>query len=948
MAELQKGELPKGWESFEYLNYVWFKYSKGFNGTNTKMIKNYLNDCRKDDEISFHIQSSKLGFAYTNVKINDTDKLLNKNRNIFEYIKMPCKAFFDIENYEENKINEVINKINEYFPNANMAISGSEGIDEKKKVIKYSYHITLTNYVYTEKKTLLTLKYFCDYIGVNLGFDNCVYREGYFKAINQSKLKSNRVQSYISGPEKLSKHLITCDFDNNNITDFIPDIINQKFTMELAKNNIGILKFDLNIFKNIQPKKYLSSDIDIYDLKPLEILEYIPCYARNHKDALCHNTIFNILTWAKNSGIEYTDFFNWLSQKENTENYFNYWFSVWNSADKYTPRNTKFIIEILKCVYGPFVGTDKRFIKFKKQNSLKSTNIINDKYIKITDFNDNKYQLLFLGMGSGKTKVAIDYINENKNKSVLWITPRQTLSYNTKERLHDFIHYKEYSTAQKKHYYLNKQDKLIIQLESLHYISNKNYDIIIIDEIETLNNIWTGETMSNSKKAITWEIFKRILKNCQKCLMLDAFMTTKTIDLIKYAEENNNYDNINIISRIKQDYTRNIIEIKSHGGKLESYKLWFSNIINDIKNDKKLFIFYPYINEEIKKSYVRDSINGLKLKIMELTNLKADEIICHHSKSGNYEELKNTNEYWKKSRVVICNTSITVGVNYENDDFDNIYIYYSSSFLPRDIIQNTYRIRNLKSKNIYLVKGTGSLCKDIEIKNCDIPDLNNFIKSLAIEQQNKTYKVFKYFCNKAGYKFINDECISTQVSKEINNIINESVMPCDYNNIDDLSENKLTEKIQENHTDETDFITKLRIDKFYYTIKFKYNTENNILSQFYNGLNRKFFDTYYKIKKTETHEIPHPLLKLMLINGNKSLISDTFDKIPKDLRHYIFDYYKFDRISHDCSDNLLISRMYKGSFGIDILTIKDNKKYNLEICDEEYINMAEIIEENIN
>ena len=71
--------------------------------------------------------------------------------------------------------------------------------------------------------------------------------------------------------------------------------------------------------------------------------------------------------------------------------------------------------------------------------------------------------------------------------------------------------------------------------------------------------------------------------------------------------------------------------------------------------------------------------------------------MCYNSKVADtdLEGLKNVNESWASLDFVITNTKITVGINYELSDFHQVFISVAGFSSSRDLIQVSYRCRNL-------------------------------------------------------------------------------------------------------------------------------------------------------------------------------------------------------------------------------------------------------------
>ena len=163
--------------------------------------KHVINNCTPGNVI---IKTVFKGHAWIDVKPDQLLKLVEKNRYIQEILyTYPIKVYFDIDKHskDESLLNKVIDIVNCYFPDPDIAISGS--INDKKT----SYHITCNNYLI---KDVNDHKYLKSIVGLmkqeEESFDLEVYKKNQaFKAVNQSK-PDKRIQSLLMN-EDLKKHL---------------------------------------------------------------------------------------------------------------------------------------------------------------------------------------------------------------------------------------------------------------------------------------------------------------------------------------------------------------------------------------------------------------------------------------------------------------------------------------------------------------------------------------------------------------------------------------------------------------------------------------------------------------------------------------------------------------------------------------------------------------------
>ena len=225
--------------------------------------------------------------------------------------------------------------------------------------------------------------------------------------------------------------------------------------------------------------------------------------------------------------------------------------------------------------------------------------------------------------GTGKTTLIGSILTEYSPKSVLFISYRQSLSnslYGTFKK-HKFKNYLD------RHY---NAKRLICQLESLKNIKINaeyefsegievpSYDLVIMDEVESILNHFESPTVTD--KEYTFELLMGICNNSEKILSLDG-------DFF-----NRGYDYIN-----------------NHG----------TNIVleNTVKKDICLFLFTNnliYFEEEIDKKLLEKK----KVVIISMTSKMSEHYynkyktiyscIIHNSHTDDSikDKLKNVKEYW--------------------------------------------------------------------------------------------------------------------------------------------------------------------------------------------------------------------------------------------------------------------------------------------------------------
>jgi hypothetical protein len=185
----------------------------------------------------------------------------------------------------------------------------------------------------------------------------------------------------------------------------------------------------------------------------------------------------------------------------------------------------------------------------------------------------------------------------------------------------------------------------------------------------------------------------------------------------------------------------------------EKKSLFFDNIIYQFLNNNKKICFVCS-----DKSIINDMQTKLKPKYKVLTY--TSETDDRRKK----KELKNINDYWSNVHIVLFNSSITCGVNYDIiNQFDNLFIYSSSiCSLVRDVFQSSKRVRHFKDNTIYaclndtpyytsIKKNYDNLYDDIT--NTILFD-NNYIKQHFQQQYPLWYSLLKLFVIKERHDSI--------------------------------------------------------------------------------------------------------------------------------------------------------------------------------------------------
>jgi len=560
--------------------------------------------------------------------------MLSKNRVLFEtlYEDYPRRLYIDIDGKSEACLSEtktILRKI--YGQDVKMSISGSQGIKYGKPF--WSYHIILPDIIFKDLQEMKDSK-FINWLEAETNNINCIDTVVYkryqqMKGFNQGKdIKTKRIQNIIENPNE-EEHIIQVFNKEPNAMKYASKYL-QYIKFEIKKINLtahkkgkkcGIKTFTL---KHIKPfsddVKKPNIDFELDDA--FYILKCIPNPIGDNK--LGRRIMYCLLNWFAGEGGSFKQWQEWeephMRTTPQTEADFNK--AIPNKKEKRKRWGRLKVQHLLEQFYGNI--PNKRFELFKKQfiKNKDANTMVKQMYIEDKHINNNKYQLMKLGMGAGKTYRVIEWLIKEKKKNpnirVCWITNRITMALNLMGRLNgnneskynlEFDNYKTIGedtglTGIARSNYRRNQIKehvkcLVIELESLHLCSGRkndyntmydepsaSYDILIVDEIESVFNAFRSDATHNANYEKNYLTFERLMKESKKVFLMDAYLHYRTMNYVKALEP---CKQINLICR-EEKYDKIHKTINTHQG----FYTWYNYLKDDINEGKKLYVFYPF------------------------------------------------------------------------------------------------------------------------------------------------------------------------------------------------------------------------------------------------------------------------------------------------------------------------------------------------------------------
>lgn len=317
-------------------------------------------------------------------------------------------------------------------------------------------------------------------------------------------------------------------------------------------------------------------------------------------------------------------------------------------------------------------------------------NNYNERYC--TDLPNIKHMFVWSDMDTGKTSRVIDWLENNTDLSICFISNRISFTYEIVHKFKDF-EFENYLTCEKTKdksgiYKINSH-RIIIQMESLHKLSKCDYDIIIIDEAFSLFSQIYSPTNKN-KIYTNQKKLQYLFNNCKKSILLDAHLLTPVYNF---------YNDLcgGDLKIIKNEYQHDKGKVKFYeGDKIEFINCIFDDLIDGKKiclptNVKK---FGEYVVELLKN--IDDDKFPIKLDNEEKQILKDIKYVFYYEKNK-FKANLIANEEFQKYDLVIYSPTITTGIDVKDVHFDKIYAYCTNK--TNDVfsfLQMLNRVRNLR------------------------------------------------------------------------------------------------------------------------------------------------------------------------------------------------------------------------------------------------------------
>jgi len=742
---LGDNNMMGGIKSHDKYNTTWFyKNSKTTNKPSTVAIETAKKNGHKFI-VSRQVENNRLYSSYQTPEdaINTIQK--HGNLHLYEMITgdQPVNLFFDIEfpaneldiktalisliSFTKDIMTETFGNM-ECFDDEDIYVSGSigDGKIENVDVRKASYHIVIN--CNSSFKSMTDLKTFMNYFRFKLDQQNPANMfymlKGNLKRIvdfqvygknqnmklpNQSKYGSNRVQEPIILNDDLQNHL--CGnyedpeyldfFDMSKIPDYEP--IQKTKTQRSTVGGIRDYVSSGNIHADFVERECIPEDEPVsYKLK----------YIMNSIDNTDqdYNVWFGIACALKNcantdkSGLNL--FLKWASKSSKFDE--NECRTLWDRIEKRDKGYNKGTLISLAKRCNPRIQSKKKdFMSPLITTEIKfQTNIYNERWQRPYDLDRYSTIIAQSPMGSGKTTQICEVIkNKGLDMKILVLAPRRCFAKSiateiTKKSGLPFTCYLDIDKKKD----LSKEQYLVCQMESIHYLK-ADYDMIIADEITSCLTQFSSKQTMKGKLILVANSFENIWKNATYKILSDAFINPKVIKFV----ENFEY--------IKQPPT---IDVAFAGHNPYGHVIFMKN---EYIPEERTCIQLPRIKirknlyeDNLKNQLIESLKKGKKCVFVVASQLKGKDYIndilryvpnikykfYHSQNNHDVDDLLNVNEAWYGLDLLMYTSTITVGVNFDLEYFDELYMYSScKSSTVRDNFQSSMRVRYIKDKVMY-------------------------------------------------------------------------------------------------------------------------------------------------------------------------------------------------------------------------------------------------------
>ncbi len=391
----------------------------------------------------------------------------------------------------------------------------------------------------------------------------------------------------------------------------------------------------------------------------------------------------------------------------------------------------------------PELGDYKHYMRSIRRNPSTGKFMVANRS---TSRNTKDYQTILLrgGMGTGKTTTAGQYLSDVRKDypeaKILAISFRKMLCQKYAEDFDLELYSDELGDLYDR--------SIAVQLDSLERLAEKakegqlninaSYEVIILDEVESILHHLNSSTMKNRLNTV-FQILFHLIRECCVLLCCDADMGKRTYNFARSLRSR---------KVIIQDGTTDMkipnlqIHLNRHVAiETEFYDYlgeyeWLENLIESLFSGKRIFFFSnnrihmaeirEYIRnrtEEFGDTLAKNNPNDPRIDFFRDLNSNI-MIIDGQSSDTEKKRLSDCNELWQTKQMVMISPTVGAGIDFcpEKPYFHEAYGYASSnSCSARGINQMRGRVRELIDGkcHMFIKSKSGKQTDDGKIKGSE-------------------------------------------------------------------------------------------------------------------------------------------------------------------------------------------------------------------------------------
>lgn len=336
-------------------------------------------------------------------------------------------------------------------------------------------------------------------------------------------------------------------------------------------------------------------------------------------------------------------------------------------------------VERLYNLWRDTAASDDCFNKFKNVVKVEIDNVSQE--LPQYHIEDNKILFLKSPTGTGKSKYIFKYLKEHPNATCLLISYRRAMASDCRGKYRG-ICFKEYRADYKKHEMI-VDERVICQVESMRRVSLQSYDLVLLDEVESIVNQFTSKyTSVGTMPSIRWH-----LRHARKIVGIDALLKDKSILDIKNILGPKYKYNPTIIINTKKTHCNDVIDLAHTIAHAEQH------VYIALDNNKKIFVF----TNKIKYSK--------KLSLALQTKYPNKKIGIYNSETSREDmaKLEDVNKAWGDLDILIYTNTIEAGISFELSHFDiGFGMLCNNSCGIVSALQMKDRVRDVASNRIIM------------------------------------------------------------------------------------------------------------------------------------------------------------------------------------------------------------------------------------------------------